>query len=152
MAKIILLFFSFLVEAVIYWQYTALLFEPKCSAKKKVMMLSLLYMFLFLISLAGKTWLNVSAFFLVNAFLFFTQCSLTILSACFHSVMLTAIMGVSELILYGITLQFAPQFSVNTSENFQLVFFTVFSKLLFFAIIYPLAHIINKRCTTEPAK
>lgn len=47
MEYIILLIFSFFTEAVILWQYAASLFSPSHSGKKRLTLLSVLYVLLF---------------------------------------------------------------------------------------------------------
>ena len=51
MEYIILLIFSFFTEAVILWQYAASLFSPSHSGKKRLTLLSVLYVLLFFLSL-----------------------------------------------------------------------------------------------------
>ena len=63
MEYIILLIFSFFTEAVILWQYAASLFSPSHSGKKRLTLLSVLYVLLFFLSLLGQTWLNIISFF-----------------------------------------------------------------------------------------
>lgn len=145
MLKNILIFGCFFVEAVILWQYTAMLFTAKNDAKKKILTLCVFYTFLFLLSLCNNAFLNLIAFTLVNAIFLFTQCRLTVLQAFFHSVILTSIMGLSEFAVYGITIRFSPDFYTNASEPLGIIFFTSFSKLVFFAIIYIVAHIIKEK-------
>ena len=66
MEYIILLIFSFFTEAVILWQYAASLFSPSHSGKKRLTLLSVLYVLLFFLSLLGQTWLNIISFFVIN--------------------------------------------------------------------------------------
>ncbi|MCM1046551.1 MAG: GHKL domain-containing protein [Candidatus Gastranaerophilales bacterium] len=58
----------------------------------------------------------------------------------------------SELIVYGITKRFAPHFLDNGREFYHLLFFSVFSKLIFFAVIYILMHLMQnpKKDTGQP--
>lgn len=57
--------------------------------------------------------------------------------------MLTAIMGISELDVFGIMSRFPPHFLTNAGVG--LVFYTVFSKIFFFATIYFLAHLCKEK-------
>ena len=52
-------------------------------------------------------------------------------------------MGMSELIVYGIIKHFAPLFLENGREFLHLFLFSVFSKLIFFSVIYILAHLMQ---------
>ncbi|WP_331482857.1 sensor histidine kinase [Otoolea muris] len=49
----------------------------------------------------------------------------------------------SELVVYGITKRFAPHFLDNGREFYHLLFFSVFSKLIFFAVAYILMHLMR---------
>ena len=97
MEYIILLIFSFFTEAVILWQYAASLFSPSHSGKKRLTLLSVLYVLLFFLSLLGQTWLNIISFFVINTVFLYIMFNLKLLLALFHSAILTAIMGISEL-------------------------------------------------------
>jgi hypothetical protein len=52
-------------------------------------------------------------------------------------------MTMSELVVYGITKRFAPHFLDNGREFYHLLFFSVFSKLIFFAVAYILMHLMR---------
>lgn len=72
-----------------------------------------------------------------------TECYLNLYTAVFHSSLLTAVMTMSELIVYGITKRFAPHFLDNGREFYHLLFFSIFSKLIFFAVTYILMHLMK---------
>jgi signal transduction histidine kinase len=141
MEHIILLFFSFFTEAVIFWQYSSGLFTTTQSGKIRLALLSTLYAILFILSLIGQTWLNIIGFFLVNTIFLYTMFKLKLLLALFHSAILTAIMGISELAVFGVLSRFFPHFLLE--EGVGLVFYMVFSKTFFFAIIYLLIHVFK---------
>ena len=111
MEYIILLIFSFFTEAVILWQYAASLFSPSHSGKKRLTLLSVLYVLLFFLSLLGQTWLNIISFFVINTVFLYIMFNLKLLLALFHSAILTAIMGISELAVLGMISRFFPHFS-----------------------------------------
>lgn len=141
MEQIILLSFSFFIEAIIVWQYTSNLFIPSHSLRMRLALVCSLYTALFLLSLFENTGLNIAAYFLVNIAFLFTQFKVKLPLALFHSAILTAIMGISELAVFGIITRFAPGFISNAGSG--LIFYTVFSKIIFFAIIYLLAHLFK---------
>ena len=128
MEYIILLIFSFFTEAVILWQYAASLFSPSHSGKKRLTLLSVLYVLLFFLSLLGQTWLNIISFFVINTVFLYIMFNLKLLLALFHSAILTAIMGISELAVLGMISRFFPHFLLEASVG--LVFYTVFSNRL----------------------
>lgn len=141
MEHIVLLFFSFFTEAVILWQYASSLFIPCHSSKIRLTLLSTLYAILFLLSLLGQTGLNIISFFVMNTVFLYALFKLRLLLALFHSAILTAIMGISELAVFGIMSRFFPHFLLEAGVG--LIFYTVFSKIFFFAIIYLLIHLFK---------
>ena len=149
MEYIILLIFSFFTEAVILWQYAASLFSPSHSGKKRLTLLSVLYVLLFFLSLLGQTWLNIISFFVINTVFLYIMFNLKLLLALFHSAILTAIMGISELAVLGMISRFFPHFLLEASVG--LVFYTVFSKITFFAVVYLLSWLFKgNKAAQEP--
>ena len=141
MEHIVLLFFSFFTEAVILWQYTSNLFTSSYGSKIRLALLSALYTILFLLSLLKQTGLNVVSFFVFNTVFLYVLFKLKLLLALFHSAIVTAIMGISEIAVLGIISRFFPHFLLETDAG--LVFYTVFSKIFFFAVIYLLIHLFK---------
>ena len=66
MEHTILLFLSFLIEAVIMWLYTSNLFIPTHSSRIRLILLCVFYIILFLFSLFKQTWLNIAAYHKCN--------------------------------------------------------------------------------------
>ena len=145
MKNAICYFFSFLVEAIILWQYSSNLFSAKRKLLVKLIALCCLYFILFFCSLFESIWLNVAFYFLLNFIFLVIQFYLNWYTALFHSSILTAVMSMSELIVYGIIKRFAPHFLDNGREFNHLLVFTVFNKLIFFTVIYLLIHFIKKQ-------
>ena len=141
MEHIVLLLFSFFTEAVILWQYTSNIFTSSYGSKIRLALLSALYPILFLLSLLKQTGLNVVSFFVFNTVFLYVLFKLKLLLALFHSAIVTAIMGISEIAVLGIISRFFPHFLLETDAG--LVFYTVFSKIFFFAVIYLLIHLFK---------
>lgn len=144
MKNAICYFFSFFVEAIIVWQYSSNLYSAKRKFRIRFIVLCSFYFILFFISLFESMWLNVILYFLLNFIFFVTQYDLNYYTTLFHSSILTAVMGMSELIVYGITKRFTPHFLDNGRVFHHLLVFVVFSKLIFFAVIYILMHLMQK--------
>lgn len=147
MEHTILLFLIFLIEAVIMWLYTSNLFIPTHSSRIRLILLCVFYIILFLFSLFKQTWLNIAAYFIINAIFLCTQFKLKFRLGIFHSAIVTAIMGISELTVLGIISKFAPYFIADTGNG--LIFYTIFSKFLFFAIICLLGHLFKEKNTRQ---
>lgn len=144
MKNAICYFFSFFVEAIILWQYSSSLFSAKNKARIRFIVLCGFYFILFLVSLSESIWLNAALYFLLNLIFLVTQYDLNFYTALFHSSTLMAVMGMSELIVYGITKYFAPHFLENGRKFHHLFIFSIFSKLIFFSVIYILTHLMQK--------
>ena len=87
--------------------------------------------------------LNTFLFFVANTFFFLTNFKLTFPSCLLHSTIFTGIMNISELVAMGIIIKFFPHFL--STENIGFSFFVIFSKSLFFTVIYFLTHIFNSK-------
>ena len=135
--------FCFFVEAVTLWQYSSSLFSARKRTLTRIIALCGLYFILFFVSLYESVWLNTAFYFVLNLIFLFTQYDLNIYTGLFHSSTLTAVMGMSELMVYGITKYFAPHFLENGRNFLHLFFYSVFSKLIFFSVIYILTHLMQ---------
>ncbi len=144
MKNIICYFFSFLVEAMILWQYSSHLFSARRKPREKMLMLCVFYFILFGVSLFESVWFNTTLYFLLNFIFLIIQCCPNWYTAVFHASILTAVMTTSELIVYGITKRFAPHFLNNSRDFYHLLLFSVFSKLIFFAVTFILMHLMKK--------
>ena len=143
MGKIICCFFSFLTEAVILWQYTSSLFATKHTAKKKFIILCGLYSILFAASLFNSKLMNIALYFVFNFVFLVTQYCLNTYSAFFHSSILASVMMLCEIMVYYIIRYFSPHF-FEREENFHfLAIFAIFSKLMFFTVIYIILHFLK---------
>lgn len=137
--------FSFFVEAIMLWQYATNLLIAKHSRKNSITTLIILYLTLFAASLLEDTLLNTVLFLLANFTFFITQYKLKWYTAIFHSVIITAILGMSELIVYGIILRFSPHFFDESSHFYNLALLTIISKIIFFATIFLLIILFKGR-------
>lgn len=138
-------FFSFLMEAVILWQYVSALFVPDKRTETRLLFLCSLYLILFVIALFDYKWLNALMYLFVNFIFLITGYRLKWYSAFFHSAILTAIMAMCELVVYGIIERFAPRFFMEAKSSYHLIVFAVFSKMIFFTVIYILTHLLKER-------
>lgn len=149
MENTICLFFSFLVEAVILYQYASALFMPKRRTGIRLTVLGVLYLTLFILSMFASIWLNTFMYLLVNFIFFISQYRLKWHSALFHSVMLTAVMGICELAVYGVIQYSAPHFYQKAVDFHSMLIFVIFSKMIFFTIVYICIHFFKGRQELE---
>lgn len=143
MERTLLFFFAFFIEAIIIWQYSSRLFLPKHSAKTRVLFLSALYFALFFFSMFHNTLLNTLLFLAANMFFFLMNFILPFSSCLLHSAIFTGIMNISELVAMSIIIKFFPNFL--STEDIGFAFFVIFSKSLFFTVIYLLTHIFKNK-------
>lgn len=80
-----------------------------------------------------------------NFFFLSSQYALSFRSSIFHSCILAAVMGMSELIVYSIIDHFTPHFFVQTTYFHNKLLFIIFSKIMFFAIVYIQIHILKQQ-------
>lgn len=145
MEKNIWCFFSFLTEAIILWQYTSTLFTAKRTAKRELTILCGLYFILFFVSLFNSKLMNVALYFVFNFVFLVTGYYMNAYSVFFHSSILTSVMILCEVMVYYIIRYFSPHF-FERGENFHfLALFAIFSKLMFFTVIFILLHFLKER-------
>jgi len=154
MESVIFYLLCFLIEAVITLEYASELFIAKKSVQLRLTVLVFLYCILFAISLLDMKWLNMGLYFIVNVIFFLTQYKIQPLSAFFHSAILSAVMGMCELSVYSIIERFVPHFFSQVNDFHNTILFIVFSKVLFFSIIYILMHFFKsrKKCSLQQQK
>lgn len=87
--------------------------------------------------------MNIALYFIFNFVFLFTQYCLNTYSAFFHSSLLASVMILCEVMVYYIIRYFSPHF-FEKGENFHfLAIFAIFSKLMFFTVIYIILHFLK---------
>ena len=145
MANAVIYFLVFFIEAVILWQYSSILFEPKYRPATRILVLCGLYFILFAISSLQLRWLNMALYLLANFIFLVAQYNLKWHSALFYSAILAAVMGMCELAVYSIVKYYTPHFYAESEYLHNMIIFTVFSKISFFTIIYALIHFFKRQ-------
>lgn len=145
MGKTICCFFSFLTEAIILWQYTSGLFAAKHSAKRKFIILCGPYAVLFAASFFESKLMNIVLYFIFNFIFLVTQYCLNTYSAFFHSSILASVMILCEVMVYYIIRRFSPHFFEKGESFHFLAIFAIFSKLMFFTVIYIILHFLKAK-------
>ena len=144
--------FSYFTEAVIIWLYSSSLFLSRYSVKHRLTVLSGLYLVQYAVSFLHLNLLNLCLYLIINFVFFQTQFKCTIPSACFHSFILSAFMGISEMLVYIILDHFAPDFYLQMDKVYVNFLFGVFSKLIFFMIICIIIVILKGRRKYEQSE
>ena len=135
----------YLIEALILLQYTSKIFTAKYKKYIELPILLLCYTLLYFISFTDNYLMNFIAFFLVNlAFIFaMYQCQMRL--ALFHSAITTVVMSASELIVFNVVSHYKPDFFTDDKFLFNLVILAVFSKFVYYIIIYVLSHFLQQK-------
>ena len=81
----------------------------------------------------------------VNFAFLLTQYQLKLRSAFFHAAILTAVMALCELAVYSIVQHFVPHFFTETAHFHSRIIFVIFSKMIYFTIVYILMHFLKER-------
>ncbi len=131
-----LLFFTFLTEAVILWQYASNLFPARRRPWMRCAMLSVFYLAMFAASLLEHAWLNMTLYFVLNFVFLLVMYDLKWYAALFHSAVLAGVMGMCELTVYSMIERFSPHFLSGSGRLQNTLLFVIFSKMLFFTVVY----------------
>ncbi len=145
MGNVVCYFFTFFIEAVILWQYSSNLFIARRKSYIRFIMLIIFYFIMFAISLLEHKWLNMTLYFAINFIFLFTQYDLKWYSALFHSAVIAAVMGMCELTVYSTIERFSPHFLAKSKQFYNMIIFIIFSKMIFFIIIYILIHLFKEQ-------
>ncbi len=141
----------YLVEAFILWLYCNDLFTAKYSFRRTATALFILYGLMFLLSLLKWYWINGSVFLIVNFIFIYFFYNINWSTALFHAGITTISMTLGELLLLSLFPDFARHFYEATPDTTLLIICSIFSKLIYFFIIYILSHLpvirTNKKAT-----
>ena len=141
--------FIYIFEALISWIY----FSEKFTTKKPKTVLFLSFtistLLQFGLSFIGIPFVNLLAFLICNLLLCYWLFNSSILQSIFNSILLSAIMLISELcIIYSSTVFFETRILEYTSNNATMWLQTISTKLLYFLVAY----LITKLSTSESRK
>ncbi len=143
MVNTVCYFFVFLIEAVILWQYSSNLFTAKRRPWMQFTLLFIFYFTMFAVSLSEHRWLNMALYLVLNFIFLLAIYDLKWYAALFHSAFIAAIMGMCELTVYSAIEHFSPHFLAKSEQPQNVVIFIIFSKMIFFTIIYILIHLLK---------
>lgn len=143
MSNVVCYFFTFLIEAVILWQYSSNLFTARRRPWIQFAMLFIFYFTMFAVSLLEYKWLNMTLYFVMNFIFLLTLYDLKWYTALFHSAVIAGVMGMCELIVYSTIERFSPHFLAESGQFQNMIIFIIFSKMLFFTIVYILIHLLK---------
>ncbi len=145
MGNIVCSLITFILEAILIWQYADRLFTPKQSQLGRFLVLCALYIVLFFGFFFESPWINASLTLLVDFIFFATLYKIKWYTAFFHAVILLGIMSINELIVYNIIAFFSPGFFTSSFYWRNMILHTIFSKALSFIVIHILIYLLKGR-------
>ena len=134
----------YVIEAIILLQYASHLFSSRYHLLITGTALLSLYIGLTFVSLTHNFALNIFAFLVANFFFIGTMYKVKWNTALFHAAITTAVMGMSELVLYSIMPHFFPTFFAVETQFQNIVILTVFSKTLYLFILVIFSRVLCK--------
>lgn len=130
---VFILFLCFVTEEITLLQYASNVFYPKHSFQKRVLVITLFYLCMFLVALLRSGILNACLFCAFNAILLYAEYQNRMMTALFHSVVLTSIMGFSEIMIYVVLNYRSPE--LLSQQGTGVILYAILSKMLFFSIV-----------------
>lgn len=143
MEKTVLFITAYILEAFILWQFCSCMFISVYTKKAERVCLFVLYSVLFIVSLAGITWINTIFFMLFNFIFILILYKETWYSAVFYSLVITIAMNLSELVVISCG-NLAPTFFTKQLYARNMLILIVSSKLLYFFVLQIIIHILKK--------
>lgn len=135
----------YIIEAFIILFYAENIFYSKSGKFTNLFTLCFLYTGLLVLSLFQNYILNILFFLLANFIYLFLIYQTAFSSALFHSIISTTLMGMSELTLYSIMPHFINEFFAEIDLLRNIVILTVFSKTLYFLMMFTISHFLSKK-------
>lgn len=139
-------FIAYFIEAAAFYTYADGFFASRYAAAKRIAWVSGAYAGLFLLSSIDLREWNLIAYSLVNFILLYTMYRLKWYTAFFHTIMLSALMGASELLFGGLLSIAAPTFLQQCNQFPYLLLFAFFSKGFFLLAVCLLVFFLKKEC------
>ena len=149
MGEIISAILVFIIEAVITYQYGANLFVARHSAKRRLIMLGILYTILTGAYFFNNVWLNMILYFAANYIYLFFQYTGKHGVSLLHSAILTSIMSSCEIVILFIINRFAPNYYSNSGMSVNVLLLIIFSKTLFFIVTYLITYAFKSQKGTD---
>ena len=138
----------YFVEALIIWQYGVRMFPSKYSKSIELLWSILLYMIPFALSMAENIWLNIFSFIVINfIYILFIFRSVWYI-ALFHSAIVTAIMGITEILCSTFFTQFTYAFFKDALLPKNLILLAMVTKLTYHIALQIIASLFSTKNKT----
>ena len=133
----------YVLESFILQQYCSELFYSRHSRKTEYFLLFIAYTILFLTSLLKAVWFNLIMFLFINFTIILLLYHIKWLSALFHSSIVTIVMGLSELVVLGITSHSTIGFYKEETYFRNFIILTILSKLIYFFVLHFIVRLLH---------
>ncbi len=133
----------YFVEGIILWQYCSRLFVPKTNVPIRIFLLSILYSTLAVIFTIKSVNINALLFLCANFIFMLFAYNVSYISALFHSLLTTVIMGLTELAVANFLPDMLGNYFVSPDFKQNFVVHAILSKSLYFLILYFISHILS---------
>lgn len=125
--------------------YCELLFSPRYSKRTRFILLPVFCIVLFIVSLFRNPLLNISLFAFIFSFYIFTQFKIRWYICLFHTLILTALDSITEMVVFGV-LNYYFQTQSPPLQMLPHIFYLCFSANLFIFLSYRL---LDSFCTIK---
>ena len=135
---------AYFIEALILYYYSVHLFtEKNHSICFQAAVLSIGYLTIFAFSRLNNYILNTASFVIISGIIIYILFDVSVLKCIFHTLILSAVMGLCEVIPLNTIIHFAYDFYAVISSAGNLLIFLIISKLLYFLVSIILVHIFK---------
>lgn len=143
---------GYFAEGVVLYQYASNLFVPrKKDSHSNLYTLAAIYLLLFGAACCFRSRLfNFIGFFLATMIYLLWQYRLRAFLCLFHTALITAIMVVTEIVVYTIQQQLLPNSLAVEDTVYGMLLLGVFSKLLYFTVMMSIVGICRKHPVVNP--
>ncbi len=135
MTKIITDIFMYLFEFLLFWHYSASLFDAKKSNLKRVSLMLLNTAFLGVIYQFNITYLNIILMFITYALLLLYLYNVSFKTAVFHSLIFMVVMLASEILVMALSSALYKGFNAFESSPSAYLLMIPTSKLIYFSLM-----------------
>lgn len=133
----------YFIEALIIWQYGVRMFPSKYSKSTELLWGILLYTIPFALSLAENIWLNIFSFIIINFIYILVIFKSAWHIALFHSAIVTAIMGITEILCSTFFTQFTYAFFEDALLPQNLILLAMVTKLTYHLALQIIASLFS---------
>ena len=135
----------YLVEAYIFYQYAANLFELRYSQRKTVLGILSAHAIMYAVSFFHNAFGNIFVFALLSWLLLIWLFGINVFNALFHTIILSVSMVLCEALAAAILSGYMPEIWQNWSRYSEMIFLGTFSKFFYFIFTQVLAGVQRKR-------